>query len=589
MLKILEKKNSVFFVMVLLLVTKVLGFLKLRIIAQLFGVSHELDIFWAAFTIPDMLFMVVVAGSINAAIIPIFSDILYKKGEDTLNKFFNQLTYLIIALCTFIAIILFIFTPQITTFLIHSELLQNILSFSNRINQEDYEQFVYLTRVMMISPILLGISTLVTGYLQVRKQFFITSLAPLIYNIAMVFGPIFFVTFLKMGVEGIAFSAVLGSLLHFVIQIPTFYKYYKTSFSLSIGTFIESAKNKYVWKAFKLAIPRMIAIFGEQVNVVVNTLISFSLAAGALSAYKFALSLHIFPVNIIGSAVAQVALPNMAQHSEDRGKFQKVLNNSIQLALYLVLPIIAILIILRLPIIRLAYGTGAFDWRGTVLTAWCLALLALSVLGQTLAQILLRAFYALKDTWLPLIAISVGIILNIVFAFLLTNFFSHYYDWRPILEQMVSQVSTADGGGFLQVLGSFVTDVARWSTTRGDSDMGVGGLSLSLSIAYFVQAIFLGILLNKKWKVLSWKDTVLPALIKVLNSVLMCIGMYFVFKLFDFQLDTTRTIYVIILTIVTSIYGVISYWVGSKVFNIKELEVFEKKLIDLKESIFPKK
>jgi peptidoglycan biosynthesis protein MviN/MurJ (putative lipid II flippase) len=333
----------------------------------------------------------------------------------------------------------------------------------------------------------------------------------------------------------------------------------------------------------------MIAIFGEQVNVVVNTLISFSLAAGALSAYKFALSLHLFPVNIIGSAVAQVALPNMAQHSEDRGKFQKVLNNSIQLALYLVLPIIAILIILRLPIIRLAYGTGAFDWRGTVLTAWCLALLALSVLGQTLAQILLRAFYALKDTWLPLIAISVGIILNIVFAFLLTNFFSHYYDWRPILEQMVSQVSTADGGGFLQVLGSFVTDVARWSTTRGDSDMGVGGLSLSLSIAYFVQAIFLGILLNKKWKVLSWKDTVLPALIKVLNSVLMCIGMYFVFKLFDFQLDTTRTIYVIILTIVTSIYGVISYWVGSKVFNIKELEVFEKKLIDLKESIFPKK
>jgi putative peptidoglycan lipid II flippase len=589
MLKILEKKNSVFFVMVLLLVTKVLGFLKLRIIAQLFGVSHELDIFWAAFTIPDMLFMVVVAGSINAAIIPIFSDILYKKGEDTLNKFFNQLTYLIIALCTVIAILLFAFTPQITTFLIHSELLQNILSFSNRINQEDYEQFVYLTRVMMISPILLGISTLVTGYLQVRKQFFVTSLAPLIYNIAMVFGPIFFVTFLKMGVEGIAFSAVLGSLLHFVIQIPTFYKYYKTSFSLSIGTFIESAKNKYVWKAFKLAIPRMIAIFGEQVNVVVNTLISFSLAAGALSAYKFALSLHLFPVNIIGSAVAQVALPNMAQHSEDRGKFQKVLNNSIQLALYLVLPIIAILIILRLPIIRLAYGTGAFDWRGTVLTAWCLALLALSVLGQTLAQILLRAFYALKDTWLPLIAISVGIILNIVFAFLLTNFFSHYYDWRPILEQMVSQVSTADGGGFLQVLGSFVTDVARWSTTRGDSDMGVGGLSLSLSIAYFVQAIFLGILLNKKWKVLSWKDTVLPALIKVLNSVLMCIGMYFVFKLFDFQLDTTRTIYVIILTIVTSIYGVISYWVGSKVFNIKELEVFEKKLIDLKESIFPKK
>jgi len=575
--------------MALLLVTKVLGFLKLRMIAQLFGVSHELDIFWAAFTIPDMLFMVVVAGSINAAIIPIFSDILYKKGEDTLNKFFNQLTYLIIALCTLIAIALFVFTPQITSFLISSESLQNILSFSNRINQNDYDQFVYLTRVMMISPILLGTSTLVTGYLQVRKQFFITSLAPLIYNLAMVFGPLFFVVILKMGVEGIAFSAVLGSLLHFVVQIPTFTKFYNTSFSLRISTLVESVKNKYVWKALKLAIPRMIAIFGEQINVVVNTLISFSLAAGALSAYKFALSLHMFPINIIGSAVAQVALPNMAQHSENRYKFKKVLNNSLQLALYLVLPIVAVFIILRLPIIRLAYGTGAFDWRGTVLTAWCLALLAISVIGQTLAQILLRAFYALKETWLPLLAISIGIIINVALAFLLTNFFSHYYDWRPILEQMVSQVSNANGGGFTEVLISFVKDIARWSTTRGDSDMGVGGLSLSLSVAYFVQTIFLGILLNRKWKILSWKGTVLPALVKILNSILMCIGMYFVFKLFDFQLDTTRTIYVIILTIVTTIYGGISYWVGSKVFNIKELEVFEQKLVDLKNNIFSKK
>ncbi len=589
MLKILEKKNSVFFVMAILLLTKVLGFFKLRIIAQLFGVSHELDIFWAAFTIPDMLFMIVVAGSINAAIIPIFSDIFYKKGEETLNQFFNQLTYLIIAFCTVIAAALFIFTPQITIFLIESESLQNILTFSNRITQGDYEQFVYLTRVMMLSPILLGTSTLITGYLQVRKQFFVTSLAPLIYNVAMVFGPLFFVVVLKMGVEGIAFSAVIGSLLHFLIQIPSFTKFYKTSFSLRISTLVESLKNRYVWKALKLAVPRMIAIFGEQMNVVVNTLISFSLAAGALSAYKFALSLHLFPINIIGSAVAQVALPNMAEHSENKPKFKEVLNNSLQLALYLVLPIVATFIILRLPIIRLAYGTGAFDWRGTILTAWCLALLAVSVIGQTLAQILLRAFYALKETWLPLLAISVGIVLNVLFAYLLTNFFSHYYDWRPILEQMVLQITHANGGGFLQVLGSFALDIARWSTTRGDSDMGVGGLSLSLSITYLVQTVMLGTLLNRKWQILSWEETVAPALTKILNTILMCIGMYFVFKLFDFQLDTTRTISIIILTIVTSLYGIASYWVGSKVFNIKELDVFEKKLFVIKNSIFSKK
>lgn len=588
MLKILEKKNSVFFVMALLLVTKILGFLKLRIIAQLFGVSHELDIFWAAFTIPDMLFMIIVAGSINAAIIPIFSEIFYKKGTEVLNKFFNHLTIIIISTCSVIALLLFIFTPQLTDFLINSHLLQGFLNFSDRISPEDYDIFINLTRIMMISPLLLGTSTLLTGYLQVRKQFFVTSLAPLMYNLAMVIGPMILVLWLGMGVEGIAISAVIGSFLHFLTQIPLFKKFYTYNFSLSLKTFSESLKNRYVWKALKLAIPRTIAILGEQLNVVVNTLISFSLAAGALSAYKFALSLHLFPINIIGSAVAQVALPNMAQHSENKKEFERVLNNSIQLALFLVLPIVAIFIILRLPIIRLAYGTGAFDWRGTILTAWCLALLGVSIVGQTVAQILLRAFYALKETWLPLLAISVGIVVNIALVYLLTNFFSHYYDWRPIFDQMITQISNVNGGEFVKVLASFVKDIFVWSTSRGNSDMSVGGLSLSLSIAYFVQSVILGILLNKKGKILSWKRTVLPAITKIMNTVLMCIGMYFVFKLFDFQLDTTRTWSIVVLTSITAAYGLISYWIGSKVFNIEELGIFEKKLLKLKDQIFKK-
>jgi len=112
MLKVLKRKNSVYFVMLLLLITKVLGFLKLRTIAQLFGISHELDIFWAAFTIPDMLFMLLVAGSINAAVIPTFSDILRKQGRDSLNEFFNHLMLIISSLFIIIAVGLFIFTPS---------------------------------------------------------------------------------------------------------------------------------------------------------------------------------------------------------------------------------------------------------------------------------------------------------------------------------------------------------------------------------------------------------------------------------------------------------------------------------------------
>jgi len=591
MRKLALNKNGIFFVMSILLVTKILGFIKLRTIAQLFGATHELDIFWAAFTIPDMLFTILVAGSINAAIIPIFSEVFYKEGKERLDNFFNHLSLIISGICALIALIFFAFTPQITNLIIHSTVLQSALNFSQNINTTDYNMFVSLTRIMLLSPILLGFSSIVTAYLQVKKQFFTTSLAPLFYNLALIIGPIIFVVFGKMGVEGIAISAVLGSLLHLLVQLPAFISGYGNRYSLSIGTIKAAFKDSKVIKAVKLAIPRTIGIIGEQVNTVVNTLISFSLAAGALSSYRYALSLHQFPINIIGSAVAQLALPDLAQHSdpEHREKFKKIFNSSVQFALYLVLPIIAIFVVLRLPIVRLVYGSGAFDWRATILTSWCLILLSFSILGQTIDQIILRAFYALKETWMPLIGIAISIVVNIVIAYLLTNFFSHYYDWRPILEQMLTQISNADGVGFWHVLKTFLQDFWRWSTSRGDSDMAVGGLSLGLGISYVFEVVILYILLNAKTKMITFANTVKPFLIKLLNTVLMGIGMYLLFKLFDFKLDTSKTMYVILLTVATSAYGVISYWVGSRVFKIEEVYLFEKKLKNIWNKIFGSK
>ncbi len=584
----LKKRNSIYAMMVLLFITKILGFLKLRIIAQLFGASHELDIFWAAFTIPDALFMIVIAGSLNAAIIPLFSSVFKSEGEKELNKFFLNLMIAISSLVMFIALILFVFAPQISQFLISSDLFQNISNFNNRITPNDMELFVKLTRIMMISPVLLGISTIVTGYLQSRKQFFVTSLAPLIYNIAMVLGPIFFVSILKMDVTGIALSALLGSFLHFTIQIPPLKKYFSEKIKFSILGLVNALKDTQIWRALKLALPKMFSTFGEQVNVIVNTMISFSLKAGALSAYKFALSLYLFPVNIIGSAIAQSILPELSESADDPQEFKKILNKSLQQALFLVLPLVGILLILRLPIVRLVYGVGEFDWTATLLTAWCLVLLSVAIIGQTLSQLLLRAFYALKSTWLPFFALGVGILVNITFAFLLTNFLSHYFDWRPILQQIGSQISSANGNGLLEVLKSFLGDIVKWCATRGESDMAVGGLSLSLSIAAFVEVVILMTMLNRKIKVFSFRETISPMIVKFINVALMSFGMYLVFRLFDFKLDTTRTVSIIILTIATSFYGVLSYWLGSKVLGIKEIDFYEDKVIYYWKKIFKK-
>ncbi len=582
------KKDSVFTVMFLLLLTKILGFVKLRIFAQLFGASHELDIFWASFTIPDIIFMVLVAGSLNAAIIPILSDVLYDKGRKSFNRIFQQLTLVFFGL-SFVAILAaLIFSPQITSWIVSNDYAQRIFDMSFRISEKDYDLFIKLFRIGLLSPLFLSISGFVTAYLQVRKQFFVTSLAPLFYNIAMIAGTYIFAKFTSLGVEGIAISAVIGSVLHLGIQIPMLLKYCKSD-NGKIFDF-KDINDIYIVKAFKLALPRMLGVLGEQFNTIVNTFISFTLTAGTLSAYRFAHSLHMFPINIIGSAVAQVALPDLAQFSTKNQdhSFKKTLNDSIQLSLYLVFPIVAIMLILRLPIVRLIYGTGAFDWQDTLLTAWTLALLSVSIIGQTVVQIVLRAFYALKDTWMPLLAISVGIVINLFGAYLFTNFFSHYYDWRPILEQVWIQISQANGDGVLPVLKSFAGDIVTWMTTRGNSNLAVGGLALSLSLSYFVQMILSLILLNRKRKVISWNDTLYPTLLKVLNTLIMMAGMYFVFRLFDFQLDTSRTIYVLILTVVVTVYGCLSYLIGSKVFSPQEFVQVELLIKSFKSKFFGK-
>lgn len=569
----------------LLLLTKILGFFKLRIIAQLFGASHDLDIFWASFTIPDMVFLVIVAGSINAAIIPIFSDILYDKGKKSLDSLFNKITFLFSTAILLTTIILYLFTPQIADWLICSQRASFIFGASDTLQSTDLSRFTNVMRIGLISPFILGLSSFITAYLQVKRQFFITSLAPVFYNLGMIIFSFIFVKYLDMGIYGLAWSSIVGTVLHLLIQLPLFAKYYKQSKIRPFEGLKNIFKDSAVIQTIKLATPRILSILGEQFNVIVNTIISFTLAAGALSAYRFAYSLHMFPINIIGSAVAQVTLPNLAEFSKEKGKhkFSEVLNSAIQFSMYLVLPIVSVLIILRLPIVRLTYGAGAFDWQDTLLTSFCLVLLGLSIIGQTLMQIVMRAFYALKDTWKALIITVIGIVVNLTFVYFLTNFFSHYYDWRIILDRVFYQISHANGAGLAPVFKSFFTDLWLWMTTRGDSVLAVGGLAVGVSMTYLVETIIGFIYLNKvtEIKLITWEETIRPIFLKLLNAGIMAIGMYFVFKIFDLQLDTTRTIWVATLTLATAVYGSVSYLLGSYLFKIKEFVYIRKYVVDI--------
>jgi len=550
--------------MALLVVSKILGFLKLRLIAQLFGATRELDLFWAAFAIPDTLFNIIIAGSINAAIIPVFSKVLAKKGDAHLAKLFYRLNIVFILCIVFLSALAFIFAHQIGYLLVGKGVGIGILETAEDITLADVNFLTWLIRIMLLSPIFLGISSLISGYLQVYKKFFVTVMAPLIYNIVVIFVALFLVKYGHMGVEGIAWATVVASAFHLLTQIPAFLKLFKqqTLFSNIKGDLSE------VWEVVRLAVPRIIGVLGEQVNVFINTLISFTLSGGALSAYKFAFSLHLFPVQIIGGAMSIVTLPNLAEAFSNGKKklFREIYNSSVQRALFLILPIMGIILVLRLPIVRLVYGVGEFDWWATIITSWCLFLLTFAVLGQVVASLSLRAFYAIHETRLPLIVIFFTIVVNIIGSYYFTNFFSHYFDWRPLIAEL-------GNGNTWETLKVMFGDMLSWFSTRNLSDAAVGGLALSTSVSFLFEATLYVLILNHKTRVISWGESIKPFLKKLFSTFLMILVMYSAFRLTDFSLDTTRTINVLVIFIMTSLLGLGVYVLCCKLFGVKELSL----------------
>jgi len=569
-----RKKTSIVIpsLMIILLVTKFLGFVKIRVIAELFGGTRELDIFWAAFALPDTLFNVLVVGSINAAIIPIFSTILHKEGDEKLAKFLVQLNTILTILLLLFSVILFIFSPQISNFLIHSGQVGTFLEISQSLTDSDVQLLSQLMRIMTLSPILLGISSLLTGYLQVYKKFVVTTIAPLLYNIGMIIGSLVLVRYVGMGVNGFAWAVIIGTVLHLGIQIPGTVKLLRLTLADPARTPIFRIKDfrSELKKIFTLSVPRALSLFGDQVIVIFNTIVGLGLTSGALSAYKYAYSLHLFPAQIISGSISTVSLPKFSEFyvKKDIVGFKELFNKSIQESVFLILPFVAIMIILRMPVVRLALGGGNFSWDNTVFTAWSLALLSFDMLAQVVAAITLRAFYAVHETKLPLITTALTVLVNIVCTYFFVNFFSHYSDWRPIIDQIFTQLSN---GEFSQVISSFGSDLVRWFTTRNMYDYAIGGIALSLTVAYLFEAFMNMVLLNRKIHVVTWKDTVKPMLVKVWITVLTMIVMYLFYRWSDSMLDTSRTINVIIVFVTSSIAGVLVYVSVSWYLQVKEL------------------
>ena len=387
------------------LASRLLGLARDRVLAHYFGAGPIMDSYYAAFKIPDMLYTLSIIGALSAGLIPIFTKIYLKSGEDKKEAWElinNTINILAVALAC-VSFILILVTPWLVPLI------------APGFDGEKKEMTIIFTRIMLLSPILLGLSAVVGGVLQSLKNFFIYSLSPIFYNVGIIIGAVALVP--VFGYKGLAMGVILGAFLHLLIQLPSLWR---AGFRYSP---IFNWRDQNFLMIIRLMIPRTLGLAALQLNMVFITAIASTLSVGAVTIFNYAYNLQSFSLGIIRVSFAVAALPTLSALAAEKnwqGMIKDISSVARQM-LFFIIPLSIIFLMLRAQIVRVALGSGAFGWDATIRTADTLAFFSLSLFAQCLSMLLARAFYAMEDTKTPLKIGVVTVIVNIVLSLYFTR------------------------------------------------------------------------------------------------------------------------------------------------------------------------
>ncbi len=387
------------------LASRLLGLVRDRILASKFGAGDELDIYYAAFKIPDLVFNLLILGALSAAFVPVFTSLISRDEKKEAWEMVNKVLTLMIIVLVTVTAILFFLTPWLTS----------LITFG--FNPEKQGAVSVLTRVMLFSPILMGISGLFGGVLNSFKKFFFYSLAPIFYNIGIIIGVLFFTG--RFGVQGLAWGVVLGAFLHFLVQLPETLRCgmrFRINFDF---------KDKNLRRIVQLMIPRTMGLAVAQVNLLVVTILASTLRAGSLSVFNLANNIQSVPLGLFGISFATAAFPTLsacwAQNKKD--DFIKNFSKTFRNIMFFAVPFSVIFIVLRAQIVRVVLGAGKFDWEDTIMTFQSLGIFSLSLFAQSLIPLLARAFFSIHNTKTPFFVGLFSGATNLVLALLLIEKF----------------------------------------------------------------------------------------------------------------------------------------------------------------------
>ena len=397
-------RSATILLAVTLFLSNVLGLLRNILLATQAHSLSELDPYYAAFRLPDLIFNLLVLGAISSAFIPVYTKVMKEHGNDEANQMASTLLGNLIVLVLVSIVVLWFLLPGLIPLLLH------------KFSDEQQQLTVHLARIMLLSPLFFCLSYVEGAVLNAHKRFVSYSIAPLIYNVSIIGGALLLPRF---GVEGVAWSVVAGAFLHFLIQLPSVLRAGFT-FHLRVDW-----KNSHVGTVFRLMIPRSFSLGLAQIILLGFTVIASTLRPGALAIFSLANDFQTTPAILFGASLATAVFPTLSEAVAEKSpeQFQHYLGRTIRISLFTLIPLTILIFVLRAQITRLYVGLGHHsNWEETIRTINTLAWFSFSFLAQGIVFILARAFYALQDTRRPLYASFIAGVVTIILAILLPKF-----------------------------------------------------------------------------------------------------------------------------------------------------------------------
>lgn len=395
----------------LTLASQALALLRDRTFAHTFGAGEVLDLYYAAFRIPDLVFALVCSLVSAYVLIPRITGM---DREGTRRLLSESATFLF-GIGGVLCIVLAFLMPQFLTFL-----------YPSLINSPLQQEFILLARILLLQPILLGLSGVLGSVTQVHRRFVIFALSPVLYNLGIILGTVAF--YPRFGLPGIGLGVIIGAVAYLAVNIPVV---------LEAGVMprFRFPNLRLMGSVMRDSIPRSLALGMGSMTALFLTALASRVGPGAISVFTFASNLEAVPLALIGSSYAVAAFPALSEAAspERRREFTQILSASARHVILWSVVSLGLIVVLRAHIVRVVLGTGAFDWDATRLTAALLAILTVGLVAQGLILLFSRALYAVRQSWRPFFYQIAGAGLTVFLAILFLTLPSHRF-LTPIAE-----------------------------------------------------------------------------------------------------------------------------------------------------------